>query len=302
MQTQSMAVLFADVSGSTRLYETLGDTLALKKIGRCISLISDTVTENNGKVIKTIGDEVMSTFPGADAAVLAAAAIQQKIDQEFPEEGTLVKLRIGLHYGPVVIGESDVYGDSVNVASHLVKLANPGQILTSKETIDVLQGKFSSRTRDLGQFPVREKQETMGVFEILAWERKGDPGLTLSSAGAYSLEMPEAYLLLCHNDREIRVQDEGHTIVVGRDPENDLVIDDAFASRSHARIEYARGKFVLEDHSTNGTFVRMEKNETVYLRREKLLLRGKGEISLGRKFDDSPSEVIHFTCSGPEDS
>ena len=56
------AVLFADIAGSTRLYETLGDAVALTMIGRCLDVIREVCEERDGRVIKTIGDEIMALF------------------------------------------------------------------------------------------------------------------------------------------------------------------------------------------------------------------------------------------------
>ena len=68
-QTASLAVLFADISGSTRLYETLGDLFAREKVAQCLSVLTQLIQQHGGIMLKTIGDEVMATFPSADAAV-----------------------------------------------------------------------------------------------------------------------------------------------------------------------------------------------------------------------------------------
>lgn len=294
MRTETLAVLFADISSSAQLYDSLGDTVALQKIGGSISVLAELVAENHGKVIKTIGDEIMSTFPGADTAVLAAAAMQETVTKTFPQGGTEIQFCIGVHYGQVVVEEDDVFGDTVNIAARLVKLANPGQILTTRATIDVLPTDLSSRTRHLGSFPIQGKREMMKVYEVLPSEARRDPELTLASADNLKLEMPNFYLLLRHREKEIRLHEEGRTILMGRDPGHELVIDDQLASRNHASIEYSHGKFVLEDHSTNGTFVLTHEGETLHLHREKFLLRGKGQISLGREPTDNPTELVQF--------
>ncbi|MCD4716691.1 MAG: hypothetical protein K8R45_08115, partial [Desulfobacterales bacterium] len=62
-ETDTLAILFADIAKSTNLYETLGDKIAQNLIGTCLSLFSDVTARYNGTVIKTIGDEIMCTFP-----------------------------------------------------------------------------------------------------------------------------------------------------------------------------------------------------------------------------------------------
>jgi len=61
-QTNKIAILFADICGSTALYEKLGDLLARQLIARCISIMKGTLSTHNGTLIKTIGDEILCTF------------------------------------------------------------------------------------------------------------------------------------------------------------------------------------------------------------------------------------------------
>ena len=74
-----VAILFADVVGSTKLYELLGDLRARDMVGICIDVMRAATDQNHGTVIKTMGDEVMATFPTADDALNAAAQMQKQI-------------------------------------------------------------------------------------------------------------------------------------------------------------------------------------------------------------------------------
>ena len=177
--TQTLAIVFADISGSTLLYKAIGDSLALEKVGQCMDLLTQIIKKNNGQVIKTIGDEIMGTFPGSDAAVLAASEMQKGISVGFSQEEGMIRLKIGLNYGPVMVEGDDVFGDSVNTAAGLVAMANPGQILTSRATIEALSASLSAKTRNLGRFPFKGSQEQMDVFEVLVETTAGDSDLTL---------------------------------------------------------------------------------------------------------------------------
>src|SRR5256886_15624892 len=73
-ESRQTTVLFADVSGSTKLYETAGDAVALTAIGRCIERMRKAAESTGGRVVKTIGDEIMALFPRPDAAAGAASA------------------------------------------------------------------------------------------------------------------------------------------------------------------------------------------------------------------------------------
>ena len=294
LKTEKLVVLFADVTRSTQMYESLGDTLALQRIGECFSVLVKITEENNGRVIKTIGDEMMVTFLSADAAVLAAASIQETVTRKFTQDNPKIRLRIGLHCGKVVVVEGDVFGSTVNIAARLVKLANPGQILTTGATISAVSTDLGSRTRLIGRFPITGNGEMTRVYEVLLSEAQRDPELTVPSEDNLILELP--YLLrLRHREKEIRFYEEGRTVLMGRDSGHELVIDEALVSRNHASIEYSHGKFMLEDHSTNGTFVLTNEGETIHVHREKFLLQGTGQISLGREPTDNLTELVQFS-------
>ena len=77
-----VAIVFADVVGSTQLYENFGDNKASETVHACLEVMKDATYQYNGTVIKTIGDEVMSTFPTVDDAMGAAVMMQQRIHQQ----------------------------------------------------------------------------------------------------------------------------------------------------------------------------------------------------------------------------
>ena len=74
-----LVVLFADIGGSTALYERLGDVKARKQVAACLSTVTGHVKRSGGEVIKTIGDEVMCTFADAEAAVNPAIGMQKAL-------------------------------------------------------------------------------------------------------------------------------------------------------------------------------------------------------------------------------
>jgi predicted component of type VI protein secretion system len=76
----------------------------------------------------------------------------------------------------------------------------------------------------------------------------------------------------------------------------DIVVADSKTSRSHARVEKRRDKFVLVDHSSNGTFVALGNEPEVCLRREELMLRGRGRIGLGHRTSEAEATVVEFSC------
>src|SRR5690348_3793840 len=134
----SGCVLFADVSGSTKLYEAVGDAAAHAAIDLCVKLFAAITEQHGGRVIKTIGDEVMSVFPDSATAAKAAVDIQLGMTGMAPVDKMKLGVRIGMNHGPLVEGEGDVFGDTVNLAARLTEMASRGQIITSVETVDLM--------------------------------------------------------------------------------------------------------------------------------------------------------------------
>src|SRR5215510_8309023 len=117
-----MTVLFADITDSTSLYQKLGDAAARNVINDCLTLVASVLPRYNGRVVKTMGDELMCIFPSADLALLAASEMQSLVSTTKPADHAVV-LHIGLQHGPVLVEEDDVFGDTVNAAAYLTAVA-----------------------------------------------------------------------------------------------------------------------------------------------------------------------------------
>jgi Adenylate cyclase, family 3 (some proteins contain HAMP domain) len=288
-----LAVLFADVSGSTRLYETLGDERALATVGQCLALVHEACDGHAGRVIKTIGDEMMAVFPTPDQAAQAAAAMQSRVSTEPFPGGQRLAIRVGFHYGPALTSDGDVFGDSVNVAARLTGLAHGSQIMTSATTASLLSPWLRVRTREVTALTVKGKSRDMGVCELV-WQETNDDLTTLSTR----LVVPPARLRVRHGEREFVLDEWQATLNLGRDAQNDVVITDRKASRMHAHIERRRDRFILVDHSSNGTFLTLDGEPELPLRREEFVLRGRGYVSFGHAHAADPGETVEFDCSG----
>lgn len=292
---RELSVLFADVSGSTRLYEKLGDTEALRAVERCIKRMERAVVGFRGTVVKTIGDEVMAVFATAEDAFHATSEMQQRITDLPPVSGVKLAIRLGFHFGPVIEDKGDYFGDTVNTAARLAGLAKAGQALTSGETVARLPELLQMSTRDLDQMSVKGKAEELHVFEVL-WQEGEE--LTMK---APSIRPPVAKgavggpRLCVRYSGEVMVVDESRsTFVFGRDAACDLVIRDRRASRNHGKIERRGDKFVISDISTNGTYVEFKGEPAIFLRREDLVLRGSGRIAFAAPFDSEAADIAEF--------
>lgn len=289
----TLTILFADLGNSTRLYDELGDARAHEIVSGCIERISDEIVNQGGTVVKTIGDEVMSTFPSADRAAEAAAAIQRAMAPSDDDEAPRVTVHVGLHHGPVIPEGGDVFGDAVNVAARIVGLANPGQILTTHATVEEMSPGLRKRTRQIDCRPVKGKRDDLGIFEVV-WDAHD---LTeIFRIPVHGLQQAQRRMLLSYRGDERELSRQHPTVTIGRDPSNDIVISSARASRWHATVDLRSDKFVLCDSSTNGTLVCTPQGERILLRREEMVLPGSGSIAVGEYSEADEDLPVHFRC------
>ncbi|HTY98821.1 MAG TPA: adenylate/guanylate cyclase domain-containing protein [Rhodocyclaceae bacterium] len=295
MSARNLCLLFADISGSSRLYEKLGDAEALRAVERCLHRMDRAAVSQKGRVVKTIGDEIMAVFDSVGEGILAAIEMEQRIDALPPVSGVKLAVRIGLHWGSALEEKDDVFGDTVNTASRLAGLAKGGQILTSAEGLAALSGHHHFDTREIDDLAVKGKDESVRVFEVI-WQESAD--MTMKSASLAPAAPADTRLLLRHGGKELVLGADRPLVTLGRDPHCDLVIRDSRASRNHGRIERRRDKFILVDQSTNGTYVTVLGEPESSLKREESVLRSRGRISFGHSFADDSGEFVEFELLG----
>jgi adenylate cyclase len=127
-------VCFVDLTGYTRLTEEQGDEVAADLAGRLAALVEGISRRYKGRPVRWLGDGGMFVFWDADASVQAAIEMLT----EAPGAG-LPPTHIGIHCGPVVFQDGDIYGSTVNVAARLSARAAPGQVLVSRPVADQVQ-------------------------------------------------------------------------------------------------------------------------------------------------------------------
>ena len=292
LMSKERAILFADVSGSTALYELLGDKPAAKAIDACLSVLKEVIARRDGLVVKTIGDELMVVFNNPEAACEAAREMQQAMTALPPTAGAKLAIRIGFHFGLVLEDKGDFWGDGVNTAARLAGLAKAGQILTTGATANALPGIQRSNLRDLDAISVKGKHDAVRVFELM-W---GDTEDATQVAGLASSAKVQAKLTLEVGERTMGFPLDKTVLILGRENTCDVVVREKTASRRHARIERRGVQYVLVDESTNGTYVAIEGDREVMLRRDSVMLRGRGKIGIGTS-TSTAVELIQFECS-----
>jgi class 3 adenylate cyclase len=292
-----LAILFADVVGSTRLFEEMGDLRARDMISTCIDVMRQATEQHNGTVIKTIGDEVMSSFPTADDALNAAGQMQKQIvaHTELRVEGQPVAIRIGCHFGPVMLESRDIFGASVHMANRMTSQAKAGQIITTAATVERLSPEWRASVRQIDIATIRGQGSEVVLYEVL-WQTEDVTSMLPAIAmPARDTRRPQR-LRLSVLDREVVVDEQRTQVTIGRADDNDIVIRGNLISRLHARIEFGRNRFTLTDQSTNGTFVQVSGQEEAFVRRDSIPIKGEGMIGLGRVPELDSALTIRFVC------
>ena len=291
--SRDLLVLFADISGSTSIYEQLGDAVAVELIQGLLASMEEEVLMHKGDVIKSIGDELLCTFSDVVSALAAATAMHQQAGAVAGPGGRSLALRIGMHFGPTIADRGDVFGDGVIVASRVVELARPGQILITEECYVRVPLLGRSRIRTVDKIMVRGRSAEVTVMEVM-WER----GRMVTTIVPPVQRPPteSARILIDYCGRTFTVAQQSNLMLIGRDASCQIVVSGAKTSRQHAALEWRRGKFVLEDRSTNGSFVLPDGGQLIHLRREELVLQGAGLIGFGEQPREGGSAVVRYQC------
>ncbi len=284
-------ILFADIVGSTSLYERIGNKEAKQVVDQALARISAIAQKHCGEIIKYIGDEVLCRFDDPDEACNAAVEMQIATVDESAKQKRL-KIKVGMDYGPVIVDNDDVFGNTVNVAARMASIATVGQIIITQDMQDHLNPANREMGRIFDRAPVSGKAQPIDLISIV-WESTEDVTFIAGKRFTPTNAVP-AKMTLSVGGNHYTISSVGR-FMMGRGTTCDLVLPRAsLASREHAKIVFQRGKFVLVDQSTNGTYVKTGGGNLVYLRRQEMQLWRQGVISLGSEFEDDEDCHIHY--------
>jgi class 3 adenylate cyclase len=295
-QMEKLAVMFADICGSTALYDSVGDTQARHLISWCISTMTHEIIPFQGCLIKTIGDEIMCTFPSVEAAFKAACAIQNAVRNKRPADIIALHVRVGFHYGEVLQEGGDVFGDTVNVAARVSGLARTDQIMTTQAVHDALPFRLQNQTHQIMSAELKGKQEKYPIF-LVVWD-EDDMQSTRFNAPTERRAMESVHeLTLNYNGQVFKINAEHKNMLLGRNDNCDIIVRNSFVSRQHAKVEFRFDKFLIVDQSTNGTYIRFNDGQLAHITREEMILQGSGCFSLGQASFENPTEFIKFSIN-----
>ena len=284
--------MFADIVGSTRLYEIMGDEVAEKLVTTTLKQLSDIANRSQGITIKTGGDDVMCRFSNADHALTAAKDMHLFLaEKTAPSRDYKIAIRIGAHQGPVIESEGDIYGDAVNLAARVAALARGGKTLISGYTYEQIPEASRKHCRRFTTTTVKGKELPIDVYDVV-WEQT--PELT-RIVGNDIVNAMRNVLTIQYEDNIIKMSANTVTsTTVGRGQDCDLIIPSQQASREHCKIECNRGKFIFADNSANGSYVNHNETE-LFFHQERVPLQGEGCISLGEPSADNRDFLIHYS-------
>lgn len=287
-----LTVLFADIAESTALFEKFGDDKAREAIASVLDTLTEIANNYQGVLIKTIGDEIMCTFPSVKYAIEASVQMQECVSGNYVLGSQPIGIRIGFHHGLVISEGGDVFGDTVNVAARMAGFAKKGQIITNSVTFSGSGLNNSIKHRSLGKTKIKGKLLSVKIIEIF-WH-KDESQLTRVSS-VLDLKLPETKFEMQINigDRQIKMTEQSPNKIIGRGEECDIQILAPMASRIHAELQFSDGHFKIVDQSTNGTWLEMRQN-SIRLHRDKTILLGSGRIALGSADFSDSSMIINF--------
>lgn len=296
-----VTVVFADLTGSTGVFESLGNAKATQAITRLTQWIGKVSQAYRGHVVKYLGDGVLVVFPDNADAVDAVTELQRVHSDRIRNwpEPLKMRLQMGVARGEIVEQDGDCFGDAVNLASRLSDLSGPDQILATDAVIQRLPSDTLVRSRSLGALEIRGRSEACQVHRI-EWQSElmsesftVPASLTVPAPAQPAAEL--ASIELSWLDINTAFSSTELPIFLGRDQDAQFVVQDPRVSRRHARIEWRAGKFYLEDVSSYGTWVRFaDSTAAVALRRQECVLLLEGEIALGAPFEDFTVPTVSF--------
>ena len=298
-------VVFADLMGSTGVFETIGNARASRVVTQLTQWIGEIVLAHRGRVVKTLGDGVLAVFPYAPDAINAVVDMQRSHQKRIASSsaGTRMPIRVGVARGDVEFVDGDCYGDAVNVASRLSDLSGPHQIWANNSSLEESIESDGVRFRPLGPITIRGRAEPCPVFQVEWHENITSDFLTMQASLDSQRDQIDKDLLggeieLVWLDVRKRFRSTQLPIHIGRVSQAEFVVNDPRVSRAHARIDWRNGSILMVDVSTYGSWVRFSGGGAdLLLRREECVLHGKGEIALGASFSDLSVPTVMFSVS-----
>jgi adenylate cyclase len=182
------AILAADIVGFSRLMgEDEEGTLSRLKACRG-EIVDPKIAEHRGRIVKTTGDGTLVEFASVVDAVRCAVEINAAMAErnaDLPKDKR-IEFRIGINIGDIIVDDTDIYGDGVNIAARLEGLADPGGICLSQAAADQVRGKLDIVIHDMGERELKNIARPVRVYRL----RTGTRPVDVASAAAEAADKP----------------------------------------------------------------------------------------------------------------
>jgi class 3 adenylate cyclase len=233
-------VLFADLRGSTALYEQLGNAEATSVVTHTVTLLARDVTECGGTVVKTLGDGLMAVFEHSAAGITAAGRMQEGLERLVSrgrDHGASaglrgLRLQVALARGEVVEMGGDWFGDAVNVAARLLDHAGDNETLITDAVLRGLPNDQHARFRSLDWMHLRGRAEPVNVH--LLGGRRSDLSAATQFDQVTSTNEPEGIRLIWTGLNRVYAGPQ-LPVILGRSPQASFCVDDSRVSRLRNR-------------------------------------------------------------------
>jgi adenylate cyclase len=162
------AILAADVAGYSRLMGADEEGTLLRLNAHRREFLEPKIADNRGRIVKRTGDGVLIEFASAVDATRCAVEIQRgMVERNAPvPQDKRIELRIGIHVGDVIIEDSDIFGDGVNIAARLESIAQPGGICISDDAHRQVRGKLDANFHDSGEHELKNIARPVRVYQL----------------------------------------------------------------------------------------------------------------------------------------
>ncbi|MEG1203546.1 MAG: adenylate/guanylate cyclase domain-containing protein, partial [Comamonas sp.] len=298
--TTVATVVFIDISGSTALFETLGNERAARAVAGMTDAFKQVVVQAGGRVVKTLGDGVLATFNSGPLAISAMTMLMRRHYGQWDALPASQKfdVRVGMSTGEIVLMEGDCYGDSVNMASRLCEKASHREIWASAATMES-SARADTTFVPMGWMELRGKAEQHMLYQVQWAEPEAHELIT-----AYDSVLPmqpetvvQVRLRFAAGGVEKFFNTIDMPIFVGRSSDSEWVVLDRRVSRQHGRIDWRGGNLIYTDLSRYGTWISFGGSPATVVRRETVQLHGAGVMYFGVSPEDptAPSSAFSVT-------
>ena len=197
VQRRLAAILSADAQGYSRLMSE-DDAATVRMLATCRETVTQLVQARHGRVVDMPGDNMLAEFGSAVDAVEAAVAIQHQLaacNSELSEQRRM-QFRIGVNLGDIIVEDGRIYGDGINIAARVEKLADPGGICISAKVHDEVHRKLELQFDDLGEHELHNISARVRVYRIALGPKSEARPAERAKAGAGERQAKPSIIVL----------------------------------------------------------------------------------------------------------